>query len=76
MARANPAKALARAQMLLCAARQAQAVAVEIGAIHVEPRFGALNVGVDDRLTARLASRALLLWGKLQIDGHQYTYIN
>ncbi len=34
-----------------------------------------LDVRIDDRLTAGVALRALLLRGQLQIDGHQSTYI-
>jgi hypothetical protein len=36
----------------------------------------ALDVGIDDRLTAGLAGRALLLRGELQIDAHLFEYIN
>ena len=35
----------------------------------------ALDVGVDDRLAARLAGRALGLGRQLQIDAHLSTYI-
>ena len=35
-----------------------------------------LDIGVDDRLAARLAGRALLLGSELQIDGHQCTFID
>ena len=34
----------------------------------------ALDVGVDDRLAARLAGRALGLRRELQIDGHLFKY--
>ena len=36
----------------------------------------ALDVGIDDRLTARLAGRALVLWSELQIDSHLFEHIN
>ena len=36
----------------------------------------ALDVGIDDRLAAGLADRALLLRDKLQIDSHLFTYID
>jgi hypothetical protein len=39
-------------------------------------RLLAIDVRVDDRLAARLADRALLLRGKLQIDRHLFTNIN
>ena len=39
-------------------------------------RLRALDVGVDDRLAARLAGWALGFWGQLQIDRHQSTPIN
>ena len=36
----------------------------------------ALDVGIDDRLATRLAGRALLLGGQLQIDRHRSMYID
>ena len=36
----------------------------------------ALDVGIDDRLAARLAGGALLLGRELQIDGHLSIYID
>ena len=35
-----------------------------------------LDVGIDDGLAARLADRALLFRGELQIEGHLFIYIN
>ena len=39
-------------------------------------RLVPMNVGIDNRLAARLAGRSLLLRNNLQIDGHLYTYID
>ncbi len=39
-------------------------------------RVIAIDVGIDNGLTAALTSRSLLLRNKLQIDGHRSTYIN
>jgi hypothetical protein len=39
-------------------------------------RMLALDVGVDDRLAARLAGGALGLGSQFQIDRHQYTSID
>ena len=38
--------------------------------------LGALHVGIDDGLAARLAGGALLLRSERQIDGHLFTYID
>jgi hypothetical protein len=39
-------------------------------------RLRALDVRIDNGFATRLARRSFLLWGKLQIDGHLYTYID
>jgi hypothetical protein len=39
-------------------------------------RVLALNVRIDDGVTAGFARRALRLRGQLDIDGHQSTYID
>src|SRR6185312_17124380 len=54
---------------------QADRVAKRLGDLGHPHRLLALNVGVDDRLTTPLPRRPLGLRGKLQIDGHQSTYI-
>jgi hypothetical protein len=51
-------------------------VAERLGDARHPLRLLALDVGVDDRLAAGLAGGSLLLRGQLQIDSHQYTYID
>ena len=53
---------------------EADRVAERLGDRRHPLGLGALDVGVDDRLAARLARRALLLRGQLQIDSHLSTY--
>ena len=52
---------------------QADRVAERLGDLGHADRLLALDVGIDDRLAARLAVRALGLGRELQIDRHLYT---
>ena len=54
----------------------ADRVAERLGDLGHALGLGALDVGVDDRLAARLAGGALRLGGKLQIDRHRSIYID
>ena len=55
---------------------QADRVAERLGDLGHADRLLALDVGIDDRLAARLAGRALGLRRQLQIDGHRSTSID
>src|SRR5918999_4221021 len=55
---------------------EANRVAERLGDRRHPLRLVSFDVGVDDRLTARLAWGALLLRGEPQIDRHQYTFID
>jgi arsenate reductase (thioredoxin) len=55
---------------------QARRVAQGLGDVGDSDRLCAVNVGVDDRLTAWIAGGALALRGQLQVDSHPYTDID
>ena len=55
---------------------EADRVAERLGHVRHPLGLAPLDVGVDDGLAARLASRALLFGGQLQIDGDRYTMID
>ena len=50
---------------------QADRIAERLGDVRQAKRLIALDVGVDDRLAARLAGGALPLRREFQIDGHR-----
>ena len=55
---------------------QPDRVAERLGDLRHPLGLLALDVGIDDRLAARLAGGALLLRRELQIDRHRSTYID
>ena len=55
---------------------QADRIAQRLRDLGHANRLVAVDVGVDDRLTAALPGRTLLLRDQLQIDGHRSTYID
>ena len=55
---------------------QPDGVAERLGELRDPLGRGALDIWVHDRLATGLAGRSLGLRGKLQIDSHQYTYID
>jgi hypothetical protein len=55
---------------------QAYGVAEGFGDLRHALCLLAFDVGVYDGLAAPLARSPLCLWGELQIDDHQYTYIH
>src|SRR6185437_17153003 len=55
---------------------QSDRVAQGLGDLGHPDRLIAIDLGIDDRLTARLAGGTLCLRGQLQVDRHRYTSID